>query len=77
MQFRTCPEGPQTGLFWQRGQLGTIQRVGKPEHPCCQHANVPKVEVADVGRVLPPIQKSPKLHKQCIAYFTLFNVVNS
>ena len=56
------------GLFWQRGQLGTIQRVGKPEHPCCQHANVPKVEVVDVGRVLPPIRKSPKLHKQCLPY---------
>ena len=44
---RTCLEGPQTGLFWQRGQLGTIQRVGKPEHPCCQHVNVPNVEVVD------------------------------
>ena len=25
---------PQTELVWQRGQLGTTQRVGKPEHPC-------------------------------------------
>ena len=29
---------------------------------------LPKVEVVDVGRVLPPIRKSPKLHKQCLPY---------
>ena len=60
MQFRLVRMALKQGCF------GNVANQG-PEHPCCQHANVPKVEVVGVGRVLPPIRKSPKLHEQCLA----------